>query len=135
MAGLSFFKDFSRNELKEILKVAGWRRFGAGDAIFSEDDKEEAFYVVADGSVSARINGVEITEIGTGECFGEMEYLSKTGRTAAVLANRETVAIVIERDFKEWASLPCQLRLNRVFQEILITRLKATSKALARASI
>ncbi len=134
MAGLGFFKDFSKSELKEILKVASWRRFGAGDVIFAEDDKEKIFYVLADGSVSVRINGVEIGEINAGECFGEMEYLSDTGRTAAVTANRETVAIVVERDFKEWASLPCQLRLSRVFQEVLIARLKATSKALARAS-
>ena len=63
-----------------------------------------------------------------------MEYLSDTGRTAAVTANRETIAIVVERDFKEWASLPCQLRFNRVFQNVLISRLKETSKALARAS-
>ena len=134
MSGLTFFKDFSSGELKEILKVVSWRRFGAGDAIFAENDKEKAFYVVADGSVSVKINGVQISELDTGECFGEMEYLSDTGRTAAVTANRETVAIVVERDFKEWASLPCQLRFNRVFQNVLITRLKETSKALARAS-
>ena len=133
MAGLTFFKDFSPGELKEILKVASWRRFGAGDGIFAEDDKEKAFYVVADGSVSVKINGVQISEIDSGECFGEMEYLSNIDRTASISANRETVVIMVERDFKEWASLPCQLRLTRVFQDILITRLKATSKALARA--
>lgn len=133
MAGLSFFKDFSQPELKEILKVAKWRRFESGESIFSEEDREKAFYVIADGSVSVRINGVQISDIESGECFGEMEYLSDTGRTAAVSANREVVALVVDRDFKEWASLPCQLRLNRVFQEVLIARLKSTSKALARS--
>jgi eukaryotic-like serine/threonine-protein kinase len=133
MVRLTFFERFSTPELKEIIKVATWCRFGAGESIFVEEDKEKAFYVVADGSVSARINGVQISDIETGECFGEMEYLSDTGRTAAVSANRETVAIMIDRDFKEWASLPCQLRLTRVFQEVLIERLKRTSKALARA--
>jgi len=134
MSGLKFFQSFSAPELKEILKIAKWTRFGPGDAIFAEGDKDHAFFVIADGSVSVRINGVVISEIDTGECFGEMEYLSSSGRTGAVAANRETIALVIDRDFKEWASLPCQLRLNRVFQEVLIERLQTTSKALARAS-
>ena len=134
MSGLRFFSDFSQNELKEINKVAKWTRFEAGQAVFTEDQKDHAFYVIADGSVSVKINGVQISDIDSGECFGEMEYLSRTGRTAAVTANRVTLALMIDRDFKEWASLPCQLRLNRVFQEVLITRLRETSKALARAA-
>ncbi len=133
MAELTFFAEFSKSELKEILKVSTWRRFGAGESIFVEDDKDRAFYVIVDGSIAATINGIQISDIETGDCFGEMEYLSGAGRTAAVSANRETVAIVVDRDVKEWASLPCQLRLSRVFQAILIARLRATSKALARA--
>jgi hypothetical protein len=39
----------------------------------------------------------------------------------------------IERDFKEWASLPCQLRLGKAFQGVLISRLRETTKELARA--
>jgi len=134
ISGLSFFSDFSKSELKEILKVAKWTRFGRDDPIFAEGDSEKSLYIIADGSVSVKINGVQISDIETGECFGEMEYLSGTGRTAAVKSNRETVVLVIDRDFKEWASLPCQLRLNRVFQNVLISRLRTTSKALARAS-
>ena len=133
MMNLSFFKGFSKPELKEIVKVAQWRRFGPGDMIFAENDQEKSVYFIADGSVNVKINGVSISDIESGECFGEMEYLSKIGRTAAVVANRETVTIMLERDFKEWASLPCQLRFNRVFQDVLIARLKTTTKALARA--
>ncbi len=134
MSELEFFKSFSKPELKEIVKIAKWNRFGPGDTVFSENDKEKAFYIIAEGAVSVRINGVQISDIETGECFGEMEYLSNTGRTAAVTANRETIVLMIDRDFREWASLPCQLRLNRIFQEVLIDRLRKTSKALARAA-
>ncbi len=134
MAGLEFFKSFSKPEMKEIVKIAKWNRFGPGETVFSENDKEKAFYIIAEGAVSVRINGVQISDIETGECFGEMEYLSDTGRTAAVTANRETIVLMIDRDFREWASLPCQLRLNRIFQEVLIDRLRKTSKALARAA-
>ncbi|MEQ8663293.1 MAG: serine/threonine-protein kinase [Gammaproteobacteria bacterium] len=133
MKELAFFARFSKNELKEVARVADWREYAAGDAIFSEGTKEKAFYVIAEGSVAVTINGTRIRDIEVGDCFGEMEYLSETGRTATVLANRDSTIVKVERDYKEWASLPTQVRLNRGFQEVLIERLQATSRELARA--
>ena len=133
MKELSFFSQFSNKELKEVVKVAIWRNYTAGETIFSEGEKERAFFVLAEGSIAVTINGTRIRDLDAGECFGEMEYLSDTGRTATVVTNRESTVVKIDRDFKEWASLPSQVRLNRAFQEVLIERLQSTSKALARA--
>ena len=133
MKELKFFASFSKNELKECTKAADWRDYLSGESIFSEGEKERAFYVLAEGSVAVSINGTRIRDLDPGDCFGEMEYLSDTGRTASVTANRDSTVIKIEGDFKEWASLPSQVRLNRAFQEVLIERLQATSKELARA--
>lgn len=133
MKEMTFFSPFSKNELKEVAKVASWRNYASGESVFSEGDKERAFYVLAEGSVAVTINGTRIRDLDPGECFGEMEYLSGTGRTATVLANRDSTIVKIDRDYKEWASLPSQVRLNHAFQEVLIERLQTTSKELARA--
>ena len=133
MKELQFFSAFSNNEIKECARVSAWRDYSSGEAIFTEGDKEQAFYVLAEGSVSIAINGTRIRDLDPGECFGEMEYLSDTGRTATVVANRDSTVVRVEGNFKEWASLPSQVRLNRAFQEVLINRLQATSKELARA--
>ncbi len=133
MKEMKFFAPFSKNELKEIAKVSTWRDYSGGETVFDEGAKERAFYVLAEGSIAVTINGTRIRDLEAGECFGEMEYLSNTGRTARVLANRDSTVVKVEHDFKEWASLPTQVRLNRVFQEVLIERLQTTSKALARA--
>jgi eukaryotic-like serine/threonine-protein kinase len=133
LADLAFFRDFTRNELKEIAKVAAWRRFEPGGVVFAEGDKERAFYVVAEGAVGIIMNGVRIRDLEPGECFGEMEYLAEGGRSATVTANRDTTVVRIERDFKEWASLPCQLRMGKAFQGVLISRLRETTRELARA--
>lgn len=133
MKSLAFFSNFSKNELKEVAKVAKWRNYSGGETIFAEGDSEQAFYVLAEGSIAVTINGARIRDLEAGECFGEMEYLSATGRTATVETNRDSTVIRIDRDFKEWASLPSQVRLNRAFQEVLIERLRTTSKALSRA--
>ncbi|MBI4692729.1 MAG: protein kinase [Gammaproteobacteria bacterium] len=133
MSELAFFAGFSKGELKEVMKVATWRRMPAGTTIFSEGDKERAFYVLADGSVSITINNVRLKDLEAGECIGEMEYLANGGRSATVTSNRDTMVLRVERDFKEWASLPCQLRMNKAFQTVLVDRLRETTKALARA--
>jgi CRP-like cAMP-binding protein len=133
MKDLRFFAAFSKNELKEVARTADWRDYSAGEAIFGEGAKERAFYVVAEGSVAVTINGTRIRDLEAGDCFGEMEYLADIGRTAAVVANRDSTIVKVERDYKEWASLPTQVRLNRVFQEVLIERLQTTSRELARA--
>jgi serine/threonine protein kinase len=133
MKELAFFAQFSRSELKEVAKVATWRNYASGETVFAEGEKERAFFVLAEGSAAVTINGTRIRDLEAGECFGEMEYLANTGRSATVVTNRDSTIIKVERDFKEWASLPSQVRLNRAFQEVLIERLQATSKALARA--
>ena len=133
MKEMTFFAQFSKNELKEVAKVASWRNYTVRETVFTEGEKDRAFYVLAEGSVAVTINGTRIRDLDAGECFGEMEYLSNTGRTATVLANRDSTIVKVERDFKEWASLPSQVRLNRAFQAVLIERLQTTSKALARA--
>jgi eukaryotic-like serine/threonine-protein kinase len=133
MTELGFFKGFTKNELKEVVKVALWQRYDPASTIFAEGERDHAFYVIADGVVSVAINGVRIRELETGECFGEMEYLANGGRSATVITNRETTVVKIERDFKEWASLPCQLRMSKAFQNVLIERLRLTTKELARS--
>jgi len=133
LGDLAFFREFGKNELKEVAKVSTWRRFDTGAAVFSEGDKERAFYVIAEGAVAISINGVRIRDLEPGDCFGEMEYLADGGRSATVTANRDTTVVKVDRDFKEWASLPCQLRLGKAFQAVLIERLRQTTKELASA--
>ena len=101
--------------------------------IFNEGAKGRAFYVLVDGVVAALVNGVRIADFRAGDCFGEMDYLSEGVRSAKVMADTDCTLVGVDRDFKEWASLPCQLRLNRTFQRVLIERLRTTTRELARA--
>lgn len=133
MGELAFFSEFSKNELKEVAKVASWRRYKKDEIVISTQETEKSFLVLAEGTVSILIDGVQVRELAQGQCVGEMEYLADIPRTAEVKALSNIVVLKIDQEIKKWASLPCQLRMNRVFQEVLIERLSATSKALARA--
>ncbi|MEN9725924.1 MAG: hypothetical protein RL434_290 [Pseudomonadota bacterium] len=134
MSTLVFFEGFGKAELKEVNKAAIWQRFAPGAQVFAEGSRENtAFFVIVDGAVMVEISGVQIKELESGECFGEMEYLAGGTRSASITTSRETTVLKVERDFKEWASLPCQLRMGKAFQAMLIKRLRETSRELARA--
>lgn len=133
MRQLRFFRQFTPGELKEVARAARWERRPASDVIFTADSAEEAFFVVADGVVELTIDGVHVRDLEAGECFGEMGYLQGKPRIGAVKVLRDATLIKIEKDLKSWASLPCQMRFFRVFQDILIDRLRDTMKALAKA--
>lgn len=133
LTSLAFFREFTGNELKEVLKVASWRRCAAGEVVFAEGSKGRAFFVVAEGGLGVIVNGVRIADLREGDCFGELEYLSESSRSAKIVADSDCTLIGIERDFKEWASLPCQLRMSKTFQRVLIERLRVTTRELARA--
>jgi NTE family protein/lysophospholipid hydrolase len=84
------------NEL-ELLTVAG------GDELFHHGDAGDALYVVITGRVRvlASTAGGEvrtISELGTGEIFGEMSLISGESRTATVCAVRDTQVARLSRE-------------------------------------
>ncbi len=121
---VTFFSALSTKELKDVLKAAEWRRFAAGDPIYSIGENDDAFYVVVDGNVELREGSIVLNVLGPGECFGELEYLEATARAFAAVAVRDVVLVRVERDYKQWASLPAQVKLSKTFQEVLVRRLR-----------
>lgn len=130
--GLKFFNEFSDDEIEEVLAAASWERFGDGQAIITEGESDSAFYVLAAGDVDIIVGDRAVITLGKGDCVGELGYLSKVKRIASVIARGDVDAICIEEMHMEWASLPCQLRFNKVFQRTLIERLSATTQELAK---
>ncbi len=129
---LAFLKDFTDAEVKEVLRAATWESHRTGTRIAEEGAQDAALYFLAAGDVSVQRGGREIATLAAGECFGEMAYLGDGRRSASIVATSNTAVMRIDRQLREWASLPLQLRLGKAFQKILIDRLAATSKALAR---
>ena len=126
MKGLAFFQDFTQKELKEVAKVAQWQRFAAEQEIFREGDKDRRCFVIVQGGVGVEVNGARLLSLGEGHCFGEMEYLGDESRLLQARALRETMVLYFDKDYREWASLPCQVRLSKAFQRTLVDRLKTS---------
>ena len=133
LKALKFFGSFSPVELKETAKVARWERRAAGEIVAEEGQDSTFLCVLVDGAVEMSSSGVIIADYEGGDCFGELEYLGGGPRSATFTVARDATLVIIDDDLKDWASLPCQLRFNRVFQDILVRRLRDASRELAKA--
>jgi len=120
---LRFFEDFSESEVAEVLQAGILKTFPVGEQIIREGAEADGFYIIISGHVRVAKNGRQVAMLSAGDSFGEMGYLSDMARSAAVLAVGSVTVLRVDADVKEWASFPCQVRLTKTFQRILIERL------------
>jgi len=128
---LHFFDGFSDEEIDEILNASSMATYQAGQAMITEGDIDDAFYILALGSAEVRKGGKAIYRLEKGECVGEIGFLSATKRTASVVALNKVLALKINATLMEKVSRDCQLRFYKVFTQTLIYRLSVTSARLS----
>ncbi len=129
---LEFFNEFSDEELDETVRACSWQSYGAGELIVAEGAEDRAFFILAEGDVAVNIKEKEIATLSKGACFGEMGYLSKTRRTATIVAKDDVNVLKIDATLLDQTSVPCQLRFNQVLMRVLLERLAQTSDRLAQ---
>ncbi|HET7921439.1 MAG TPA: serine/threonine-protein kinase [Gammaproteobacteria bacterium] len=135
VSNLSFFRDFTQPEIWEIIRAGAWKRFRKGDTMITEGELDENFFVIASGEASVHKGKTVLGTLTTGDCFGEMGYLSRTKRSASVRANSEVALLCVNATLMERASRDCQLRFYKVFAHTLIERLSRTNERLLAAGV
>ncbi|MFT5445952.1 MAG: serine/threonine protein kinase [Gammaproteobacteria bacterium] len=128
---LSFFNDFSDEELEEVMDVGIWQDFPAGTPLMLEGARDQSFFIIASGDVAITVQDKEVCVVEKGECVGELGFLAPVERTATVMARSDVGAIKVDAALMEWASIPVQMRFNKTFQQTLIDRLAQTTRDLA----
>ncbi|MDH2915690.1 MAG: serine/threonine-protein kinase, partial [Gallionella sp.] len=85
---LSLFQNFTDIELWEILRVGEWQKQPTKTVLMREDEMGDAFYIIIDGSVSVTRGNRLLNALGSGDCVGEMAYISNRPmpRSATVTA-------------------------------------------------
>lgn len=129
---LEFFNDFSDEELSDAVRTCHWQFYEAGEVIVREGAEDYAFYVLAEGEVEVTVTGKSIGTLSKGTCFGEMNFLSKTRRTATVTAIEDVHVLRTDTPLLEQTSVHCQLRFNQVLTKVLLERLTRTTGRLAK---
>jgi len=83
--------------LEQVAEAAHPARFAAGSPIIRQGDAGDSFYVLAEGSAAASVDGHTVRHMRAGDSFGEIALLQNVPRTATVTAETDAEAYLIDR--------------------------------------
>ncbi|NIR29775.1 MAG: protein kinase [Gammaproteobacteria bacterium] len=132
---LMFFADFTETEIWEVINAGVWQEFESGASIITEGDMDDSFYVIISGEVTVRKGKKNLQTLRQGDCFGEMGFISRAGRSASIVAKSKVSVLQVRASLIDRASVNCQLRFHKVFLKTMVARLsRATERISALAS-
>lgn len=131
---LSLFQDFTDIELWEILRVGEWQKQPVKTELVREDETGEDFFIIVEGSVSVTRFGRLINVFASGDCIGEMAYMSRKQMpySATVAATTEVTLIKMQPAQLDQLSEQCQLHFNRAFMQMMADRLRMADDRFAK---
>ena len=119
----SFFRDFSQNQIKELLGVSDIITARPGDVIVAEGEIDDTFYLLLNGKAKVRKNSGDIALIDAGECFGEMAGIGGQPRIASVVADTHCMLMKISATLLDRSLESIQLLFYKKFALTLVKRL------------
>ncbi|MGI9301555.1 MAG: protein kinase domain-containing protein [Gammaproteobacteria bacterium] len=132
LASLHFFREFSDDEIDEVVHTAHWLHFNLGDVVISEGDIDNSFFIIVRGKADVTKEDVCLGVLRKGDCFGEIGFLTSQKRTASIVARSFLVVMKIGATLMDEASASCQSRYYKAFAMSLITRLADTTERIAK---
>jgi serine/threonine protein kinase len=132
---LGFFKDFSDEQITEVVNASEWKDFVKGNVIVTEGEPETAFYIIAKGGVEVVKNDKVVGLMKQGDCFGEIAFLTRQPRNATIMARTDVSLMSVSASLMEQASTETQVRYYRIFLENLIARLSQATDKLVEADL
>jgi CRP-like cAMP-binding protein len=125
---IDFFSDYSSAELDELLEVGQWIKYPSGRAIITEEDTQLDLFVLVRGQVKVVKNGKVLATLHPGDSFGEITALTRTPRTAHVIAKGECYCVRFEAINLHRLSTELQLKLVKKLLFTLADRLAALNR-------
>ena len=96
------FEKLDPSEIQEIIHIVEVEQYQAGDVVFREGDKGDAWFVLYRGAVEVLKHGAtgekRIAELGSQACFGEISILDGSPRSATIRATVDSVAFRVPRE-------------------------------------
>jgi len=98
---LPIFKNLEPDAAQALTDALGRKHLPAGALLFAQGDPADAFYIVLSGrlrlAVRSAVDLETVSEMGAGDCIGEMSLLTGQPRTATISALDETELLCLEK--------------------------------------
>lgn len=99
LQGVDIFQETETEHLAKVAAIAQEVRIAPATVIFREGAPSDALYVVLEGTVSLRKDGMEKTLVREKETFGMWALLDESPRLVTAVAVADTRALKIEREY------------------------------------
>lgn len=132
MENVPFFKEFSTYEKKRVAgNNSSFGTYRAGSRLVKEGDTDTSFFIIMSGTVSVVKQGATIINLGQGEFFGEMAFLTNAPRnTTVVAADDNVVALQVDQELLKRLSADIREKIKDQIIDKLVERLNKTTERL-----
>jgi CRP-like cAMP-binding protein len=97
LADVALFHGCSAAELDSIVSITSLIDVAAGRTLCHQGEGGDECFVIMDGEVEVTLAGEHITNLGSGDFFGEMALLNRGPRSATVTTTSATRLLVLTR--------------------------------------
>ncbi len=135
LSQIPLFESMEEADLVVLANKLSSKSFAEGDVIFAQGDKGDTMYVIEEGAVDIVAGSgsrrVTLASLFNGQYFGELSLLDAAPRSAAAVAARQTLTLVLEReDFVEFVRGRPAASLAIMHE--LAERMRATNELMTR---
>ncbi|RJR49626.1 MAG: cyclic nucleotide-binding protein [Desulfobacteraceae bacterium] len=120
---LSFFSNFSIEQLHDLASMASFINVRAGRLVASEGEIDDTLYIILSGRAKVLRKGDVIATIDRGECFGEIALIGGKPRMANVQAETDCILMKITASLLQQLPEPIEFQFFKNFAKILVQRL------------
>ncbi|MFV2005778.1 MAG: protein kinase [Gammaproteobacteria bacterium] len=128
----AFFKNFSPDQVKELMDAGEVQVFEDKQVILNEGSENNTFFLVLQGEVRVIKGKQLIRKLGEGECFGEMSYLTGATTTASIVSKGDVMIWGVSPGLIEKMSCNSQLGFQKAFIEMIVQRLTKGTRDIAQ---
>lgn len=138
LRGMPIFRYLNYQELVRVLNITTVREVNVTETILREGTTGDELYILLEGRVALHKDDTFLTELVSGDHFGEMALVDREPRSATVVALEHTRLLSIRRkDFYDLVQSETQasVKLLWSFVQVLARRLRKTTSELSGARL
>lgn len=128
---ISFFENFSSYERKRIATFQShFIVYNPNTRIIREGDTDTTLFILIRGNVMVEKAGASIIQLGPGEFFGEMAFLTNTIRNTDVVALEHSLVLRMSQQLMKGLSSQIREKIKDQIIFKLVERLNKTTERL-----